>query len=105
MGHDFLGYIHGKARRSMQTCSGRKRYNVPGALDVVSKKVTTVTNDAYTAATEVCGLLRKIASEYGGKEIHLALDDARYPKCAIVKERAAKLSISLEYIPPYSPLT
>jgi transposase len=87
----------------MKTCSGRKRYNVLGALDVVSKKVTTVTNDAYITATEVCELLRKIASEYVGKEIHLVLDNARYQKCAIVQELAAKLSISLEYIPPYSP--
>ncbi|MDR1110468.1 MAG: IS630 family transposase, partial [Deltaproteobacteria bacterium] len=53
MGCDFLGYIYGKARRFMKTCSGRKRYNVLGALDVVSKKVTTVTNDAYITATEV----------------------------------------------------
>ncbi|MDR1111915.1 MAG: transposase [Deltaproteobacteria bacterium] len=86
----------------MKTCSGRKRYNVPGALDVVSKKVAAVTNDAYIAAPEVCELLRKIASEYAGKEVQLVLDNARYQKCAIVKELAAA-EYQPGYIPPYSP--
>jgi transposase len=70
---------------------------------VVSKNVTTVTNDAYMTSTEVCGRLRKIATEYAGQKVRLVLDDARYQKCAIVEELAAKLGISLEYIPPYSP--
>jgi transposase len=40
---------------------------------------------------------------YAGKQVNLALDDARYQKCPISKELATKLGISLEYIPPYSP--
>ena len=39
MGCDFLGRIYGKARRFVKTFSGRKRYNVLGAIDYVIKKV------------------------------------------------------------------
>lgn len=103
MGCDFLGHIYGKTRRLVRTFSGRQRYNVPGALDYVSKKVHTITNDTYITATEVCAMLCQIASEYKGLPVRLALDNARYQKCAAVQELAKKLGISLEYIPPYSP--
>jgi transposase len=103
MGCDFLGQIYGKTRRFVKTYSGRARYNVLGALDMMSKRVTTVTNDAYITATEVCGLLRKISAEYAGKSVHLILDNARYQKCRIVQELATELGINLVYIPPYSP--
>ncbi len=48
-------------------------------------------------------MLRKVAAEYGGKKVHLVLDNARYRKCRIVQELAGQLEIQLEYIPPYSP--
>ena len=103
MGCDFLGYVYGKARRFVKTWSGRKRYNVLGAIDFITKKVHTVVNDSYITATEVCGMLRKLRMEYGDREIHLVLDNARYQKCRIVQEMASSLDIHLEYIPPYSP--
>ena len=103
MGCDFLGYIYGVTRRFIKTYSGRMRYNVLGALNFVTKNVTTVTNDTYITATEICELLRKISIEYAGKAIHLVLDNARYQKCKAVFELAAELGINLVYIPPYSP--
>jgi transposase len=103
MGCDFLGYIYGVARRFIMTYSGRMRYNVLGALDFVSKKVTTVTNDTYITAAEICELLKKAAVEYTGKPIYIVLDNARYQKCNIVRELASRLGVRLVYIPPYSP--
>lgn len=103
MGCDFPGCIYGKARRFVLTFSGRKRYNVLGAIDYVTKKVLTITNERYITATEVCAMLRRISAEYTGKAVHLVLDNARYQKCAPVMELAAELGIALEYIPPYSP--
>lgn len=103
MGCDFLGCIYGSVRKFVTTFSGRKRYNVLGAIDYVSKKVLTVTNESYITATEVCTMLTKISDEYKGKDIHLILDNARYQKCKAVTELAEKLGIKLEYIPPYSP--
>ena len=103
MGCDFLGCIYGKVRRFVATWSGRKRYNVLGAIDYATKKVITVTNDSYITANEVCELLRKASVEYAGKAIHIVLDNARYQKCQVVQALAAELGIHLEYIPPYSP--
>ncbi len=103
MGCGFLGYIYGKTRRLVRTFSGRQRYNVLGALDYISKKVHTVTNDTYITATEVCTMLRRIASEYKGLPVHLELDNEIYQKCTAVQGLAEKLGIALEYIPPYSP--
>ena len=103
MGCDFLCYIYGKTRRLVKTFSGRRRYNVLGALDFITKKVLVVANDSYITASEVCTMLRKVAAEYTGREVHLILDNARYQKCAIVQGLAAELGIHLEYIPPYSP--
>jgi len=103
MGCDFLGYIYGKTRRFVKTFSGRKRYNILGALNFVTKKVTTVANDQYITAVEVCEMLRKIAAEYVGKPIHIVLDNARYQKCIIVRELAEELGITLNFMPPYSP--
>lgn len=103
MGCDFLGHIYSRVRRYVRTFSGRRRYNVLGALDYVSKKMLVVANDSYITATEVCDMLRKVAAGYGGKKVHLVLDNARYQKCRIVQELAGQLEIQLEYIPPYSP--
>lgn len=103
MGCDFLGRIYGKACRFVRTFSGRRRYNVLGALDYVSKKVLTVVNDSYITASEVCAMLYQIAAEYGTMEVHLVLDNARYQKCQAVQKLAENLGIHLEYIPPYSP--
>ena len=103
MGCDFLGYVYGRVRRFVKTWSGRKRYNVLGAMDFITKKVHTVVNDSYITATEVCVMLRKLRMEYADREIHLVLDNARYQKCRSVQEMASSLNIHLEYIPPYSP--
>ena len=63
MGSDFLGAIYGKVRRFVTTFSGRQRYNVLGAINYVTKKVTTITNSTYITATEICEMLRKLSSE------------------------------------------
>lgn len=103
MGCDFLGYIYGKVRRFVLTFSGRRRYNVLGAIDYATKKVLTITNESYITATEVCEMLHRISTEYAGKAVHLVLDNARYQKCSAVMDLAAQLDIELEYVPPYSP--
>ncbi len=103
LGCDFLGGVYCRIRRFVKTFSGRKRYNVLGAIDYVTKHVLTVVNDTYITATEVCKMMRKISVEYTGKTVHLVLDNARYQKCTAVRNLAAELGIILEYIPPYSP--
>jgi transposase len=103
MGCGFPGYIYGRARRFVETFSGRKRYNVLGALDFIPKKVVTVTNDSYIAACEVCEPFRKIANVYAGKTVFAVPDNARYQKCTVARELAEQFGINLVFIPPYSP--
>ena len=103
LGCDFLGYIYCKFRRFVRTFSGRKRYNVLGAMDYATKKVLTVANDTYITATEVCEMLRKISAAYSDRVVHIVLDNARYQKCEAVRTLAAELGTTLQYIPPYSP--
>ena len=103
MGCDFLGYVYGKVRHLVRTCSGRKRYNVLGALNFVTKNLVTITNDTYITATQVCELLKKVAVGYAGKPIYIVLDNASYQKCRVVWDLADELGIHLVYIPSYSP--
>lgn len=99
----FLGYLWCWARRFIPAPSGRQRFNVLGALNAVTRELITVTNDAYINAETVCVLLRKIAEQDLGVPISLILDNARYQKCALVRELAESLGIELVYLPAYSP--
>ena len=103
LGCDFLGGVYSKVRRFVRTFSGRQRYNVLGAVNFVTKKVHTVTNTTYITATEICQILRAVASEYAGKKIHIVLDNAKYQKCEVVTSLARELAIDLVFLPPYSP--
>lgn len=83
--------------------SGRKCYNVLGAIDYAAKNILTVTNDSYITAKEIQKMLRKISTTYAGKAVHIVLDNARYQKCIAVTELAGQLGGALHHIPPYSP--
>jgi transposase len=100
----FLGVIWCLARMCVRAASGRKRYNVLGALDCVTHKLIQVTNHSYINAFSVCLLLRAVAAAATpGVPITLVLDNARYQKCAVVQDLAKQLGIELLYLPSYSP--
>jgi transposase len=100
----FLGVLWCVARLCVRAASGRKRFNVLGALDAVSHQLITVTNHSYINAQSVCLLLRAVAeAATPGIPITLVLDNARYQKCALVQELAGQLGIELLYLPSYSP--
>jgi transposase len=98
-----LGCVWCAARRFVRAASGRKRYNVLGALDAVTHRLIRVTNQGYINAESVCALLRAVAEASVGSPITLVLDNARYQKCALVQTLAASLGIELLYLPSYSP--
>ena len=100
----FLGILWCTARLCVRAASGRKRFNVLGALDAVSHKLITVTNHSYINAESVCLLLRAVAeAATPGIPLTLVLDNARYQKCALVDALAKQLGIELLYLPSYSP--
>ena len=97
------GRLWGKVRYWIKTGSGRKRYNVLGALNFISKKIEVVANDSYITSTQVVQLLEDLAAKYVGKLIAIVLDNARYQHCVFVKEKAVELGIQLIFLPTYSP--
>ena len=99
----FLGMVWCFVRLFIPSPSGRKRFNVLGALNAVTKEVLTLTNETYINAQSVCQLLLQIAQYYGTKPITVVLDNARYQKCDLVLGFAASLGIELLFLPSYSP--
>ena len=99
----FLGLIWCRVRQCVRAASGRKRYNVLGALDCVSHQLIGVSNHSYINAESVCLLLRALADAATGMPLTLVLDNARYQKCALVTDLAKQLGIELLYLPSYSP--
>lgn len=99
----FLGFLWSVARLFIQAPSGRQRFNVLAALNAVTHELVTVTNDHYITAKEVCQLLTQLAELSLNVPITVFLDNARYQRCALVIETAARLQIELCFLPPYSP--
>ena len=99
----FLGMVWCFVRLFMPSPAGRKRFNVLGAINAVTKEVLTVTNETYINAESVCLLLSNIAQRYALCPITLVLDNARYQKCELVLTHAAALGIELLFLPSYSP--
>ena len=99
----FLGWVWCWVRLCIRAASGRQRYNVLAALHAVSHRLIRVANHSYINAVSVCDLLRAVAQASVGRPITLVLDNARYQKCAPVKDLARSLGIHLLYLPSYSP--
>lgn len=99
----FLGYLYSLSRVFIRSASGRKRFNVLGAVDAITHELTTLCNETYVNAKTVCQFLELLANQYAGETIYLILDNARYQRCLLVQTTAALLGIQLIFLPPYSP--
>ncbi len=99
----FLGILWSFKRLFIKAPSGRKRFNVLGALNAVTHESITVTNDTYINAQSFCDLFWLISRLNLGVPITIVLDNARCQKCKLVWALAEYLDIELLYILPYSP--
>jgi transposase len=99
----FLGYLYSLTVRYVKSVSGRKRFNVLGALNAVTHELVTITTHDYINAGSVCELLDKLHQLYGDLPLVLVMDNARYQKCKLVLAKAQQLNIQLVFLPPYSP--
>jgi transposase len=99
----FLGYPWCLARLFVRSATGRKRYNVLGALNAVTHDVIRVCNEGYVTADTVGTLLRTLAGAGLRVPITLVLDNARYQRCELVQSLARQLGIHLLFLPSYSP--
>lgn len=99
----FLGFVWCFVRQFIQAPSGRKRFNVLGALHATTLQVVTFTNDSYINSRSVAKLMCQIAIEFAGLPITLVMDNASYQRCHFVRDLATALGIELLFLPPYSP--
>ncbi len=101
----YLGFLWCFERLFIPSPSGRKRFNVLGALDAVTHEVLTITNLTYINSRSVCKLLDKIAEANRGLDIAITvfLDNVSYQKSIFVQEYAAMYGIELVFLPSYSP--
>jgi transposase len=99
----FLGYLWCFVKMLVKAPSGRKRFNVLGALNAITHEMVMITNTDYINAYSVCQLLIKISQKCVDLPISIVLDNARYPKCKLVQTTAKLFDIELLYLPTYSP--
>ena len=99
----YLGFLWCFTRTFICSPSGRKRFNVLGAINAVTKEIITVTNETYINSESICQLLFKLANLGLDIPIILILDNAKYQKCQLVQDYAKQLDIQLCYLPSYSP--
>ena len=99
----FLGYLWSVKRLFVRAASGRRRYNVLGAINATTHELVRVTNEGYINACSVCELRTKIAAHNMGRPLTVVLDNAPYQRCQAVRDMAAALHIELLFLPSYSP--
>jgi transposase len=98
----FICKIWSLTGKFVKASAGRNRLNVLGAVNAVTKQVTTLINDTFIDAGVVIAFLEQLRREYGDKTIQIILDNARYQHCKAVEEMAKNLNIRLLFLPPYS---
>ena len=99
----YLGFVWCFCRVFIPSPSGRKRFNVLGAVNAITKDVFTATNQSYINSYSVCKMLIQLAQLDFEIPVTIVLDNARYQKCQLVKEFTEIADIDLLYLPSYSP--
>jgi transposase len=99
----FLGFLYSLTPLFVKASAGRKRYNILGALNAITKDIITYTNFTYINSHSVCALLDQLKAQYADLPIYLILDNARYQKNKFVQAYAEYLGITLVFLPAYSP--
>lgn len=99
----FLGMIWCLSRVFIRAGSGRQRYSVLGAIETRDHDLVSVRTSGSVNAQSVCQLIECIAVQYPGERITLVMDNARYQRCALVRDTAQLFGTELLFLPPYSP--
>ena len=98
----FLCCVWCLVRVFVRGASGRRRYNVLGAWNGVTRELIRVTNDTRVSSDTMIDLLGRIAVQTRGPTT-VVLDNARYQRCEAVAAEAKRLGIELLFLPSYSP--
>jgi transposase len=95
--------VWSRCRLFLQTAAGRNRINVLGAVNAISRQVTTYINTTYITSQTIVDFLIQIKSQYVDLPVVLVMDNAKYQHCKLVTDKAKSLSIELLFLPAYSP--
>lgn len=98
----FLCCVWCVVRMFVRGSSGRRRYNVLGAWNGVTRELIRVANATRVSSDTMIELLTVIATRTTGPTT-LVLDNARYQRCEAVGAEAKRLGIELLFLPSYSP--
>jgi hypothetical protein len=60
----FLGVLYCFTTLFVKASAGRKRYNVLGALNAITKELTVLTNFTYINSFSICALLDQLKAHY-----------------------------------------
>jgi transposase len=99
----FVSRVWSRVRVFLKTSHGRNRINVRGAVDAVSKEITTLINTTYITTETIVEFLGQLKEKYTQKPIYIILDNAKYQRCNMVMQKARELAITILFLPPYSP--
>ena len=99
----FLTVLWSFVRAWIPSPSGRKRFNVLGAINAITQELHLVTNTQYINSKSIIEMLNLLSERYKGQLITIVLDNASYQRCNLVKEHAKKTGIRLLFLPSYSP--
>ena len=98
----FLCCIWCLVRMFVRGASGRRRYNVLGAWNALTRELIRVINDTRVSSDTMVELLGRIKEQVKGATT-LVMDNARYQRCKAVEAEAKRLGIELLFLPSYSP--
>jgi transposase len=99
----FLCCLWCVARIFIKASHGRNRINVMGAVNALTKEISTYSNTTYICANCLIAFIKQLKEQYNDKPLAIVLDNARYQHCFMVKTFAKSLGIHLLFLPPYSP--
>ena len=98
----YQGRVWTTKRKYIRSASGRKRFNVLGAIDYSSKKAFTVCNETTINSDTVCNVLIRMRRKHKGQRLVVVLDNASYQHCEQTIDCAYLNDIKL-FLPSYSP--
>jgi hypothetical protein len=96
----FLGVLSCLTTLCVKASAGRKRDNVLGALNAITKELTVLTNVTSMNSFSIGAWLDQLKAHYtDGFPMYVILDNARYQKNRFVQAYAEQLGIMLGYLP------
>lgn len=100
----FLCFLWSFTKVFIKAPAGRKRLNVLGALNAITKEIYFTAKTTNINALQIVDFLHQLRIYYYDmKPIYIVLDNARYQHCQLVRYVAWQFNIHLLFLPPYSP--